>query len=333
MLFSTQYLQASANSDPFPSFASYPQGLSTFSYGGLWSYTFGALSNRSPWLLYDGHANAVIFSPAANFMTAVSQFASDNSMQGAIDSRITKLPAGFTHRTLLTFGQGINAAFDTWGQTLTNLSGKTRPANDSTTLLNKLSYWTDSFSAYYYHPMDPTQYVPTLLQVPAQFSQLSVPIASMEIDSWHYPKGSPASWTSNGSGMDTFIADPTVFPQGLPTFQQTLGLPLIAHARWIDPSSTLRNTYVVSGNVSTDPLYWQDYAKYMVACGTQVLEQDWLNQMATTNFNLTDPDAFLGNMASALAGVGRTIVYCMPLPRAYYAVLEVLQRGVRTRQQ
>jgi len=90
-------------------------------------------------------------------------------------------------------------------------------------------------------------------------------------------------------------------------------MPLITHARWIDAKSQLRNKYTISGNVATDPKYWQDYAKYMVANGVEVLEQDWLSNMAVTAFNLTDPDAFLGNMAAALKDVGRSIVYCMPL--------------------
>jgi hypothetical protein len=312
-LFSTQYGQNSSNANPFPSFGSYPQDLFSFSYDGLWTYRFGALNPRSPWLLYDGQANAIVLSPAANFMTAVSQFAGDGSIQGAIDSRIASLPAGFTHRTLLTFGRGINTTFDRWGRALTNLSGKKRPDNDASTLLNKLSYWTDAATAYYYRPQDAAQIVPTLLQVPPKFDRLSVPIASMELDSWHYQKGSPPSWVNTGSGMATFQADATIFPQGLGNFQQSLGLPLITHARWIDAASDLRKKYNVSGNVAVDPRYWQDYAKYMATNGVEVLEQDWLSGPAFTDFNLSDPDAFLDHMASALQAADRSIVYCMPL--------------------
>ena len=135
----------------------------------------------------------------------------------------------------------------------------------------------------------------------------------MELDSWHYPKGSPPTWQNNGSGMDTFQADPNLFPSGLAAFQQSLGLSLVTHARWIDPSSALRNEYQMSGNVSIDPQYWKDYANYLASSGVDVLEQDWLAGPAVTNFNLTDPDAFLGNMASAMQAAGRNIVYCMPL--------------------
>ncbi len=313
VLFSTTYGQATANIDPFPRFTSYPQGLFTFSYAGLWSYQFGALNSGSPWLFFDRQANAVLFSPAANFMTAVSQFGSENAIEGAIDGRIITLPAGFTHRAVLAFANGINTVFDLWGQTLTGLAGKNRTASDAITLLNRLSYWTDAGSAYYYQPQDGSQYVPTLLQIAPEFTRSSCPIGAMELDSWHYPKGSPPAWQNIGSGMATFRADPTLFPDGLAAFQQASGLSLVTHARWIDANSDLRDQYKMSGNVSIDPRYWADYANYLASSGVDVLEQDWLSGPAVTDFNLTDPDAFLDNMASAMQQAGRHIVYCMPL--------------------
>lgn len=313
VLFTTRYGQDSPNADPFPSLSVYPQGLFTFNYSSLWSYRFGSLNTRAPWVFFDKQANAFVFSPASNFMTAVGQYGADGSLQMPIDSRITTLPAGFTHRTILSIGTGINATLQTWGQALTQLSGKHRAANDSSPLLNQLSYWTDAGAAYYYHPTDASQYVPQLLQIPGVFAQGSVPIGSLELDSWHYAKGSPPSWTSTGSGMASFQADSTIFPQGLAAFQNTLGVPLTAHARWIDAASPLRSQYKISGNVAVDPKYWQDYAKYMVSTGISFFEQDWLSNPAAADFNLTDPDAFLDNMASALGAAGRQIVYCMPL--------------------
>jgi hypothetical protein len=313
VLFTTKYGLAGPNADAFPHFITYPRDLSTFSFNGLWDFAFGYLNSRSPLLLYDAQAHAFMFSPASNFMTAQSQLTSDGGIEAAIDGRIAALPAGFTHRAVLAFGTGINSTFDTWGQTLTGLSGKLRPTNDSVTLLNKLSYWTDAGTAYYYHPQDGTQIVPTLQKIPAQFAQMSVPIGSMELDSWYYPKGSPPLWYQNGSGMDTFQADASVFPKGLAMFQQSLGVPLITHARWIDEKSPLRNSYKISGNVAIDPQYWQNYAQYLVDNNVELLEQDWLSDKAQTDFNLTDPYLFLDNMASKMAAAGRKLMYCMPL--------------------
>ncbi|HEV2690472.1 MAG TPA: hypothetical protein VGV35_18070, partial [Bryobacteraceae bacterium] len=313
VLFSTSYGQDSANTDYFPRFNSFPQGLFTFSYTTLWNYAFGTLENHSPWLFYDAQANAILFSPASNFMTAYSRITSAGDVAAGIDGRIATLPAGFSHYTVLALGHGINDCFDTWGRALSDWHGKVRPANDAITLLNKLSYWTDASTAYYYRPSDPTQYVPTLLAVRSTFEKLSIPIGSMELDSWHYDKGSPPAWNKNtASGLSSFHADSSIFPSGLSAFQRSLGVPLITHSRWIDAGSDLRNQYKVSGNVAIDPKYWQDYAKYMVDNGVEVLEQDWLSGPAFTDFNLTDPDAFLDNMASSLQAAGRSIVYCMP---------------------
>ena len=47
-------------------------------------------------------------------------------------------------------------------------------------------------------------------------------------------------------------------------------------------------------------------------------EQDWLNQNALpATTNLTDQDAFMDDMASAMAAKGIDMQYCMPLPRHY----------------
>jgi hypothetical protein len=312
-LFSTTYGAAAPNADAFPHWTAYPQGLYTFGYNNGWDSTFAKPNGHSPWLFFDARSNAFVISPASNFMTAVNQITGDGALEEAIDQRIDSLPAGFTHRSILAFGSGVNSAFESWGHALTGLAGKQRPANDSVTVLNKLSYWTDAGAAYYYQPQDPTQVVPALQKMPPVFTQGGVPFASMELDSWYYPKGSPPWWGSNGSGMAQFQADSTLFPQGLGAFQKNLGVPLITHARWIDAKSPIRSKYKMSGNVSIDPQYWTDYATYLAANGVEVLEQDWLHANAQTDFNLTDPDAFLDSMASAMSAAGVKLIYCMPL--------------------
>jgi hypothetical protein len=89
----------------------------------------------------------------------------------------------------------------------------------------------------------------------------------------------------------------------------------VTHARWIDVKSPLRSQYAISNNVATDPKYWADVAAYLKQSGVTTYEQDWLDSKATTNFNLADPEAFMDNMASALAQNGITMQYCMPTPR------------------
>ena len=317
VVFTTEYLEQAANADPFPSFNLFPGNLLSFTYTGVWSYTFNWQSSFSPWIFFDRAGNSLVLSPANHFVNAYMSYADDGAMQMGIDPAINQLPAGFTSRGMLVFGSGINATLDTWGRALTDLNSKNRPANDSVVLLRKLSYWTDALSTYYYNPGDATKYVPTLKAVKAEFDRQGVPLGSMELDSWYYPKGSPPLWTNNENGMATYQADPSLFPCGLRCFQKDLGLSLITHARWIDRNSDIRKHYQMSGDVSIDPNYWKDYGQYLHNAGVEVLEQDWLSGPAVSAFNLTDPDAFHDQMSRAMKDAGLNVMYCMPRTRHF----------------
>ena len=74
---------------------------------------------------------------------------------------------------------------------------------------------------------------------------------------------------------------------------------------------------MISGNVATDPKYWEDTAAYLSASGVSTYEQDWLGANAQSAFNLTDPAAFLDNMAASMQKHGITMQYCMATPRHF----------------
>ena len=95
-------------------------------------------------------------------MTASTVWGPNGELSSGISPDIATLPPGFEHRTLLVVEKGINRAFETWGQALTALGGKTRPANDADVSLNKIGYWTDNGAAYYYHMADSMTYEQTL---------------------------------------------------------------------------------------------------------------------------------------------------------------------------
>ncbi len=73
----------------------------------------------------------------------------------------------------------------------------------------------------------------------------------------------------------------------------------------------------MSGNVITDPRFWDSTMSYLKDAGVVTYEQDWMSLYAQPEYNLNDPNAFLGNMARAAAANGLTMQYCMPLPRDY----------------
>ncbi len=318
VLFSIQFPAGTANVAPFPTFTTYPSLPYHLTYSGIFAGpSFPGFSNEGPWLFFDSTASAFLLSPAANFLTAATTRGHAGEISTGIDSQIAALPPGFAHSTLLVAESGINRAFDTWGRSLTDLSGKLRPANDSAPILNQLGYWTDNGATYYYHSDPNMSYADTLTAVNAEFAQKGIALGYVQLDSWFYPKGSQADWSDGNDGIYEYSAAPALFPAGLAAFQQTLGLPLVTHARWIDATSPIRRQYQVSGNVVTDPSYWNSTADYLTAAGVITYEQDWLGASAHTDFNLTDPYAFLDNMASAMSTRGLTMQYCMGTPNDF----------------
>jgi hypothetical protein len=247
-------------------------------------------------------------------MAAYTNTAPNGTLGSGISPQIASLPPGFQHQTLFVVENGINRAFDTWGETLTALRGKKRPANDADLVLNKLGYWTDHGSTYWYNTAPSMTYEQTLAAVKANFDQLGLHAGYMQLDSWFYPKGATDTWDGAG-GIYEYLAAPALFPQGLAGFQQSLNLPLVTHARWIDPASPYHAMYAMSNNVITDPAYWAATASYLAGSGVATYEQDWLDVNALPLLNLTDGDGFLGNMAASMAQQGLTMQYCMPLPR------------------
>ena len=312
VLFSATYNGPAANVAPFPMLTQYPQGLEHVTFGGSFVVaSFPGFAPESPWVFFDTAANTFILSAASNFMTAQNAFGPNAAIASGISPQIASLPSGFNHQTLLVIEKGINQAFDTWGHMLTDKQGKTRPANDADRVLNLLGYWTDNGATYYYHQKSPLSYQDTLLTVKKDFDQNGVPMGYMQLDSWFYPKGPNAQWWDGSDGIYQYDADPSLFSPSLAGFQRLLNVPVVTHARWIDASSPYRQQYQISGNVAIDPQYWTDTANYLSSSGVIVYEQDWLGANAQTNLNLTDADAFLGNMSAAMARQGVTMQYCM----------------------
>jgi hypothetical protein len=203
------------------------------------------------------------------------------------------------------------------------LGGKQRPSNDANVVLAKLGYWTDNGARYYYKFDPQLGYAGTLLAIRDQFKKLGVPLGYMQLDSWWYPKGVNARWNSLSGALPdgeyTYRADKELFPNGLAAFQQSLGLPMVTHARWISTASPYRTQYKMSGNVVLDPAFWKSTSDYLAAADVVTYEQDWLDHNALPELNLQDPQSFLGNMSEAMRSKGITIQYCMPLPSHYMA--------------
>lgn len=311
---------AAANTRNFPKFTKVPSLPYHVSYGaGPWAdYTLKSFNADSPWTYFDSQANTFIISGASHFTNIQTAQASGGITVG-ISSQISSLPAGFEQTAIVAADVGINRTFTDWGWALINMGGKKQTASDGTPELAKFGYWTDNGGAYHYATAPGMNYEQTLASVKSDFETTGkIPLAYMQLDSWWYPKGPTQSWSDSNSGESTFTAAPALFPEGLAGFQQKMGFPFLVHARWIDTSSPYRQMYKMSGNEPIDPAFWTMIASYLKSASVITYEQDWLSDGAepATN-NLTDQDAFLDNMASAMGAAGIDIQYCMPWARHF----------------
>ncbi len=316
VLFTLTLLAAGGNNGMFPSLTSYPVGLNHLTNSG-WQHYFDMSATDGPLVEFDSSAQTFIISPASNFLISTTAIQPDQSITSGVSSQIQSLPAGFTQRTMLTVAKGINAAFDIWGRALTDLQGKVRPTNNADITLSNLGYWTDNGASYYYNFQPERGYEGTLVAIRDEFRAKGVPLGYMQLDSWFYPKGATADWRNGKAGIYEYVTSPELFPRGLKAFQQELGIPLATHARWIDSSSPYRHEYRMSNNVVIDPRYWSSITDYLSDAGVTTYEQDWLSSFAETVFNLSDPGAFMDDMAQAAAQKGMTLQYCMPQARHY----------------
>ncbi|HXH94037.1 MAG TPA: hypothetical protein VNN25_20850 [Thermoanaerobaculia bacterium] len=322
VLFTDRHTTKSANEAGFPTLSTSPAAPFHLSFLGKWSaFQFDLSGTEGPWVSFDNAGHAFILSPASDFMVANLNRTGDDQIESRISPRIATIPQGLAHRTLLVVANGINRAFDTWGQALTDLNGKTRPANDADPALKSLGYWTDNGAGYYYDWEPSLGYTGTLLAVKDEFAKAGIALGYMQLDSWWYPKGENGDWDrppeKGPQGILRYEAHPQIFPQGLAAFQKDLGVPLITHARWIDAKSPYRQQYKMSNNVITDPAYWISVGNYLRDAGVFGYEQDWLDVQATADYKLDDQNAFMDNMALLGNQFGLSLQYCMATPRHF----------------
>jgi hypothetical protein len=321
VLFIDRHTEETANDAGFPKLTVSPAVPWHLSFLGKWaSYHFDLSGPDGPWVSFDDAGHSFILSPASDFMVANLNLAGDE-IESRINPRIKTIPQGLAHKTLLVVANGINRAFDSWGRALTDLNGKTRPANDADPALKSLGYWTDNGSAYYYDWEPSLGYTGTLLAVKDAFAKAGLSLGYMQIDSWWYPKGENGDWDrppeKGPQGIQRYEAHPDIFPKGLGAFQKDLGLPLITHARWIDAKSPYRQQYRMSNNVIIDPAYWTTVGTNLRDAGVFAYEQDWLDVQATAAYTIDDQNAFMDNMALLGNTFGLSMQYCMATPRHF----------------
>ena len=339
VLFSQTLTQASTEPpSPFPNFTAFPQNLFHFSYldKNFSPPRFDLEKNAGPWLLFDKQYHSLILSPASHFPIACMIGDGKNQLGSGFNHNLRNLPASFTQQSILVLTQGINHAFDLWGQALTDWEGKARRPNDADTILKYLGYWTDNGAAYWYNYDVSLGYCGTLQAVMDSYRTKQIPFGYLQLDSWWYdksltrydgktdlPKNSKlpeGDWNRYGGTMQ-YKADPTLFPDGLQAYHEKIGLPFVTHNRWIDPASPYHQRYKFSGLAAVDPAFWDEIATYLHDNGVVCYEQDWLNEIFDHSPGLSSTvdqgEAFLDSMAAGCKNHGLSLQYCMPTPRCF----------------
>jgi len=321
ILFEHQFVDAGMCDEAFPIISHYPSGLHHLAYTGAFGgFSFKRFGADGPWCFFDDEGKSFVLSPASHFMNGALRHGSHGELRSELVCDDKKIPPGFIQKSVLALAPGINRAFDLWGRFLTDLAGKTRPANDYDVTLKSLGYWTDRGAKYYYHCEPGLGYGATLLKVRDAFREARIDLGYLEIDSWFYPKGRDGQWQTSeplGGGTYLYEASREVFPEGLGAFQQKLGLPLITHNRWIDEHSPYRGKYKMSGDVAIDPALWSEWMRSLASSGVRTYEQDWLSGPAQPERTSDAGERFMDLMAEAAEREGITLQYCMPLPRHF----------------
>jgi hypothetical protein len=127
-------------------------------------------------MYFDTAAHGSLLSPADDFQVADLATNSDGSIADGITPGVAQLPAGFTQRTVLALGNGINSTYRVWGAALLAQSGKTPAGPESDVTMAKLVYWTDNYATYYYNYDQSKGYAGTFQAVKDDFTAHGLPL-------------------------------------------------------------------------------------------------------------------------------------------------------------
>jgi len=344
VLFRLHYAADSIKPAIFPEFTSFPADLKDYSFRdtAFSPPSFSLNQTSTPWLFFNDQAQAMVFSPASDFLIAKMVGDGKASVGESLNDRLQKVPKGLDQDSLLVFGQGIQNTWEQWGQAMRKLYGRPVADPDRDVLIRSFGYWTDNGADYYYN-YDPSKgYAGTLSALVDRYRNEGIPLSYMQLDSWWYQKSvndasgkaggatknsklPAATWNRYGGTM-VYRASPDLFPEGLAAFQKRLGLPLATHGRWIDRNSPDHANYKFSGVGSIDPAWWNDTTGYLASSGVFCYEQDWLNVIYGNSPEMASvagvADSFADDMARACARRGLSMQYCMAPPRFFLQGVE-----------
>ena len=321
----------------FPTFDRATSGeLPCFSYHGIFPQmkecTVGTYVESHqggvPLVMYnrtDASLPMVVFSPLD--WPKAQHVATDKTTIGiGVKATVTSIPAGWSHRSILSAGKGIGAGMMTWGDRMIRHAGKPRVDHRyRDTVHATIGFWTDNGGYYHYATGSKETYEEVLPKVKAYHDSIGVRFGHWQFDSWFYPKDGGVDPGGGGGGVTNWTAMPSVFPAGMAAIQTRLNLPIVMHNRqWSPKSDYIHDKSLpfewLSGpdwTIPADPEgFFGWFFTQQQGWGLAMYEQDWMckeyDGTAALQTNISLADDWLRGMANGAAKSGRTVQYCMP---------------------
>ena len=279
------------------------------------NYTLTTLVPDSPFVYFDDSANTFIISGASHFSNTQTT-ASGGGITSGIQSNIATLPARIRGRYHPGRRHQLQPRVRVLGPGTAVLHRQDAGRRQRHACAQQVGYWTDT--------APPTTTRPRLAQTTRRRSRMWQPTSratayrsrTCNLTARGTRRAPPSHSPRFQSCFNTYDAQKDLFPDGLSAFQQSLGIGLITHNRWLRRLSPYRSQYQVSGNTVIDPAFWTDRAAYLKSSGVMVYEQDWLSRNGLPNQDDFDRSGHLPRQhAKAIGAAGLDIQYCMPLAR------------------
>ena len=331
--------QALTSPPAFPDFSKIPTGLHSLSHRqeNFAPPVFDEPQDvATPWVLFGNSGHALVISPVSDVFLASMLGDAKSRVAVGMNSEVGQLPSGFTARTLIAAAPDVVSAYDAWGTAIRAIYAREKASPDADPTLRKIGILTDNAGGHYYYNYEYAEglnYEDSLVRFIERSRKAGLPFGYLQLDSWWYPKSNwnphekigdiknsalpRGPWNRYG-GMVEWRADPGVFPNGIAAFHERVKIPFLAHNRFIDKDSPYRRRFQISGLAGIDRGYWNELASYAFESSIAVYLQDWLDAIYKFSPELHSVpgkgQAFLDNMASAMAARGITLQYCMGYP-------------------
>lgn len=276
----------------------------------------GPMPSRGPIVLFNTAFEARVIGPADHPFAVVMDVA-DGAVRSGLSGEIDAVPAGTAIAFVDVEGPGIVATMLRWGREVRRDRSRAPVDRYADTGVATLGYWTDNGATYYYATAPGLDAQDTLLAVRDEAATLGIPYGYFQLDSWWYFKERTAR--INPGGLVRWTPRPEHFPDGLATFHDRLGLPLVAHNRWF----ALENDYRaigewVAGEEMAFPIgraVFDAVLEGAAGWGLETYEQDWLNSqwvgVPWLRQGIGRPERWMADLDAAVADAGLTMQLCM----------------------